>query len=655
VDEGSSAAASFGNRSGPLSGSSVISWDELVRQQASDSGDQVDLRNPESAVDFDPVSDQDLLREVLADEPPPSKIILKDPSGHEMPALPSKPLDAVRGPEGLSPLSSGSSGSFLLPPGLEASRPADVDDSTVQISPPAEHVDNSSVLGEPQTEGTGNSGLASDVWAEASHVDLLGAQPSDLSSGSLQRTDELQGPPIVRPPSEATLYDDGGSDAESSAVELGTEQAADLPFPLGIDSSVGSSVLRSGPPADAPEPDSGAVDLLNASQEFDLDLKPGGSSLTPGMGISTADLPPTVPMVPAGKGRAVAWAGGGAAGLLAGVAASAAFWYAGGDASRTAKSAAPSAADPALAPVLAQKTDAEAVAQRAADQAKQAQAKLDEVTAALKAASLDPANLPAATQRLAQTAEQARKDQEKLAQQVEQTRAAAEEAKQARTKLDDLTAQLRQAKLDPADLPAAIRQLADARGTADAAVKAADAQLAKMRGQIAQAQDEARAADARWQARVDQLAAAQRTLTGFMQDVTRRLQAARLVAPNAAPQELLAGLDKALQRRPDVPAAPAAIPAASYYSSGRTDYNAGDYYRAERKFAAAAGSGERNAVYYYFLGLSRLGLGRQAAADEAFRQGAALERQNLPNPGEVDHALERLPTASRQVVNAYRR
>src|SRR5207237_591776 len=109
----------------------------------------------------------------------------------------------------------------------------------------------SSILGPFPPSGVGQSGVASDLWGSSSRVDLLkpGA-PLDVSSGSLQRTDEVYGPPMVRPPSADSQTVLGGgpeSGYESSAVDLGG-QPADLPFPLGVDSSVGSSLVPGRPP-----------------------------------------------------------------------------------------------------------------------------------------------------------------------------------------------------------------------------------------------------------------------------------------------------------------------------------------------------------------------------------------------------------------------
>jgi hypothetical protein len=678
VEDGASAAVSFTSRQGPLSGSSVVSWDELVRQQGTDGGEDVVLHERGDGEDFDPISDQDLLREVLADEPPPSGIILKDPSHHEMPVLPAnaKPpaKDADNALGNLDQVMSGASaGSFVLPPELRATRPAEpgsapslppgTDDGTFHVLPTGEHVENSSVLGLPAGPDSGaGSGVPSDVWGESSHVDLLGAKLPGVSSGSsLPNTDDVAAPPVVPPADDLpAAAGEAPAESETSAVDLNPDSAGDLPFPLGVDSSVGnSSVLRSRRPAprsDGDKQDSGTVDLLNAtSSEFDLDLRPGTSSLRPGADLSTADLPATVPLVPAGKGRAVAWVGGGLAGLLAGVAACAGFWYAGYvPATNFSQPVQGRPVDGALANALKEKEAAQADTVKALEQAQKLQANLDKLNASLKKANLNPANLAAAGEQVRKTQDeldrlngllkQANIDPSALpdvARQLAQARAAAEQAKQAQAKLNDLAEQLQKAKAAAQAAPAGPD-------------KAAEAQIAQLRDRLTKAEDEARVSEARLKAEMEQLAASQKSLAGFTQEVARRLQSARLVAPNAPPAELLAGLDRALQRRPDGPAALTPEQASHLYSTAWSAFAAGDYWRAEHDFAAVADSGHRNAVACYFLGLARLARGRSAEADQAFRQGVALERQNLPNAQDVDRALERLPLGSRQYINRYR-
>jgi hypothetical protein len=266
--------------------------------------DVVHYGTPTPTDDTEAASDKDLLREVLADEPPPSDIVLKDQSQAEF-TLP---------PSGETP-----SSPFVIPGDPRASRP-----------------DDSSILSSSLPSVPGQSGLISDVFGSSSRVDLLrpGAA-ANQSSGSLQRTEEMDDPRFVGPPSgdsaQALLGASSAQDAhdESSAVNLGAHGVIDLPF--GLNSTVESTRMgpnrKPEPQAYEPGPESGAVDLrATGVDEFDLGLV--DSNATPSWAAARADLPPTVPMVPA-KARLAAWVGGGAGGLLAGVAVCAGLWFAG--------------------------------------------------------------------------------------------------------------------------------------------------------------------------------------------------------------------------------------------------------------------------------------------------------------------------------------
>ena len=106
-------------------------------------------------------------------------------------------------------------------------------------------MNNSSIL---DTLGKGpDSSLRMDSFASGSHVDLLGhLRPKRGSSGKMPSTDPIS---VRRPP--PTLADDdesfmGGEladDDDSSTVDLGSQPLVDMPFPLGVDSSVGSDVV----------------------------------------------------------------------------------------------------------------------------------------------------------------------------------------------------------------------------------------------------------------------------------------------------------------------------------------------------------------------------------------------------------------------------
>src|SRR5207244_1990905 len=80
---------------------------------------------------------------------------------------------------------------------------------------------------------------------------------------------------------------------------------------------------------------------------------------------------------------------------------------------------------------------------------------------------------------------------------------------------------------------------------------AAEAEVAKLRQQADEAAAAAKAAEERLAAQSRQGEAARQQLATFLDAVGQRLAAARLVAANARADELLAGLDQALRRRPE--------------------------------------------------------------------------------------------------------
>src|SRR5581483_11940841 len=75
------------------------------------------------------------------------------------------------------------------------------------------------------------------------------------------------------------------------------------------------------------------------------------------------------------------------------------------------------------------------------------------------------------------------------------------------------------------------------------------------------------------------------------------------------------------------------------YSTGVDLFFARRYAEAEAAFARATTEDANNAVYWYYLGLSRWA--QSKPADEAFQRGGELEARNRPNQREVNAALER--------------
>lgn len=88
------------------------------------------------------------------------------------------------------------------------------------------------------------------------------------------------------------------------------------------------------------------------------------------------------------------------------------------------------------------------------------------------------------------------------------------------------------------------------------------------------------------------------------------------------------------------------------YSTGVDLFFARRYAEAEAAFARATTEDANNAVYWYYLGLSRWA--QSKSADEAFQRGGELEARNRPNQREVNAALERVPNAFRRALNGYR-
>jgi hypothetical protein len=615
VEEGAS-ALSFSGHGGPRNGGSssggsssgVRSWDELVRETATDSDSGVVHYGTPLAPDADEAaSDKDLLREVLAGEPPPSDIILKDPSNSYR-ALP-KSADAPA--------------QFTLPPDLAATRPGD-----------------SSILSHSLPTQPGQSGIESDVWGPpSSGVDLLRpGPPSNLSGDSMQPTDEVSGPPIFAHEDSAHAVGEmpsGVGHDESSAVDLGAHGPTDLPFPLGVDSSVQSARMsrarKAEPPSHGDDPESGTVDLLAGGEEFDLGLS--DVSATPSWEAAREDMPPTVPMVPAGKARLTAWAGGGAAGLLAGVAACAGIWFAGLLPNQSAKTAVTPNSTQPLADIANLRAQIQSANQARDEEAKKSAAATEDV----------------------------KRVRDQLAQataQVTQAKTAAAQAKAARDRADALAVKVKEAEAAQVALKDSIDTLTAGKTAADAKLREVDATLAAMRDRLGRAESDAKAA--KDQSEVAETARKQSA--ALAADLAQRLR----IAPTASSAEVLAALDRALSRpasesvaavttRPIASAMPTPEQVQKAIRAGFHDYRIGNFAAAEHEFARLTGYPEANAIHLYYLGLAQWHLGKLAEAEATFRRGWESERVSRPPPGEVEAAFERLDRADREAVNLFRR
>jgi hypothetical protein len=620
-DDGTSAVSfsSRGEKKDGGSGSGVRSWEQLVQEASAQppATERHDAIQPVEAID--PETDKDLLKEVLADEPPPSTIILKDPSHGETPALPKAEQEAK-------------AGRFELPPELAATSTSDP--SILHQMPPP-----------------GGSGILSgDVWGSSSRVDLARpVGPGDLSSESLGQGGDLHRQ-LVAPASggssESVVVDAPVvASGSSSAVDLGAGSSHDLPFPLGVDSSVGSQV-KSGvkPPSGLlAGGDSGAVDLLTADEEFELPE----SAPTPGWAAREV-LPPTVPMVTTQKARLMAWAGGGSAGLLLGVGISALLWFTGVVPNQRAKPTT------GMGPT--------AVAPAAVDTTGEWQAKLQSAEEARTAEA----------SKAAAAADDARKARNELTQanaQIKAAQSAAAEAKQARERADTLAAQIKQIEAAQAALKDSVAKLNSDKASADAKVRESVANLTVLRNQLAQSEADARTA----RERSDEAEASRKQSAAFAADVARRIN----WPPATPPADLLAALDRALTNAARTPQGvasenpptnpprtlPPAVTANAVrtpeqarlaVSSGLSAFRSGNYAASERDLARLAASSEANAVHLYYLGLAKWHQGRWNEAEEDFRRGWTMERQSQPPPAEVEAWFERLDRSDREAVNRFR-
>jgi tetratricopeptide (TPR) repeat protein len=294
-------------QSGPLSGTSVVTWDQLMRAK-SEADIQLDFDSLHD-VEIDSASDRDLLKNMTLDEPPLSTLEHSSPA--EEFAEVGKGKSATPGAEG---------GDF--------------------------------------TESSIFAPSAKSKRGDESEVDLLamesGSQPSSFDRSP--KTDEITPPKIHGGPDESVTDDIGAAilrGVEGSAVDLGSESIVDLPYPLGGDSAAKLADssrrrrLKIGESSSGGLDDSGAVDLLSSE---------GGSLSVPGLtavadsASPPASMPSTRRMNTTGN-RATSWVGGGLVGALTGVAVCFGVWLTGAIPSREpAKQQQPTASQP---PVVA--------------------------------------------------------------------------------------------------------------------------------------------------------------------------------------------------------------------------------------------------------------------------------------------------------------
>lgn len=341
--EGGSAALSRSQLIGPLSGASIVSWAELLKaRQAEEARQQAEIEKRGKPIDVDSESDQDLLHRFLAEEE----------SFNPNPMVEEESVDLFSRPDSggpsdpSNPIPAELSGRYRFPRSDIAS-PSDVyrRDSfdagapTDQIGLPSKgpipSVDMTQLLSSlprdrrPPSDPTGPISDASILnRGPDSAIDLLDSPLSDFTNSAAQmsKTDEV---PYAGVPSDDEMADlgiFGEPTQENSAVDLGSQAAIDLPFPMAVDSSIATAVSRPISRRGQQYEDSGAVDLVSVSREDTTNISPPRSQREPlrGAPSSAGSL---VPQPAAAGGRASL--GSGIAGAAAGIAVCAGLWISG--------------------------------------------------------------------------------------------------------------------------------------------------------------------------------------------------------------------------------------------------------------------------------------------------------------------------------------
>jgi hypothetical protein len=580
------------SRSGPLSGSSVMPWSQLIKDNE-DLGRELDRHEAKN--------DAELLRDALSQEPPPAEV--KEVVEEAKLTEPPRPL-----------------------PDDEND-----DDDDFHLGPLSDMDDASSIFG--RAVGL-RSDRSSHAWRQSSHVDLLGEERPNHDDA----TDELRRPPVDRSgrirTGDANPADppQGSADIESSAVDLGSKPETAARPSFVRQAQAGSSFHQQNGYA---EMGSGHIpeDLLSAPSEI-FDLATAGLAANR-LNLDLDDKP---------QKRWKVWAGAGVFGLVVGAATYAAMWYTralpdltgSAESKPFASSTLQNAQEQARTAWRAEKSELQGRADEAARQARRAQSEYETLLAKLKSVNIDPAELPTVAARLAGE------------------KAAVDEGRRAKEAYAALTAALKSANLDPSDVQTAVARLSQARAAAEAAALQAEAQSASLRSAAAASARDATAAEERLKAQLDRVAAARAALADFQLEVINRLKAVGAVSNESAPGDLIAALDAALQRHPGSSPRPNSVTAEREYGVGRERYRAGEYQAAEQAFDAAVKANERDARFLYFRGLCRWQQGRTEDAGRDFAKASDLERQSLPNPREIDFALERVQGGPRQALNRYR-
>jgi len=593
-----SGSASMSQASGPLSGTSVVAWTDLLRTRTL--GEiNLDL----DGIEIDAASDRDLIERILAEG--------KSASGGSSRPKTEEFID-LGGP-------GSGSGSNVLggdPPGSRSS------EVNLQSAPPSD-------FGLFNAGGPDDSSSA-EIGNSPSHV----ATSSAVNLGS-ESVIDLPGPagssfPRSDPSSKVTAAkaDDG---QDSDVVDLLNAGRRSVPDLRGDRTPV-AVVTR----ADTHRPAPGSGRLRDQMKERPWSLAAvsglAGAILTGAVWLLSGALSagPKNQPVPADRGTANQFA----------------------EQLRAAGIDVDAAADPGAAVQQfvqqARGRDAEA---------KMIQARLEGLHDALRKAKLDPGD-PTAVPKLVkakESAEKARRDAEKKLQTSTMLLKEADE-KGARLDAELKAARQQLAAASPTPRPTAP---VDAKPAPPTAPAANPVELARLRDEQRRLEAQAKEHEARAEAAA---ADAQRLRLALKEqgDLNAVLRQRLRTAPDAKADEVLAALDRSLTPAPvrtDLPSLPrlAYDPSAERaFARGLADYFAGRLPAAESNLRAAVGFNGLDARYWYYLGLVRLSLGNAAQAEQDFRQGAERERRNLPNPGAIDACLERLPSEARQAINRYR-
>ena len=264
-------------------------------------------------------------------------------------------------------------------------------------------------------------------------------------------------------------------------------------------------------------------------------------------------------------------------------------------------------------------------------------------------------------------------------------KAAEDQAKVAEEKVKTLDAQVKTADAKIKDLTTQAKTAEDKAKEATALARSADTKVKDLLDQAKAAEEKVRDLGTRLKGadgKLTEVTTRLKTADETLQAVAARLAMTRVVSPEARGADLVRGAEQvarlAVQQprtstNPPVirpqdtssvqPAAPVEyhndpLLAEQYYNRGLSSYWSRRYGAAEGDFQEAirlAGRAAEDARFFYFLGLSQLGLGKEAEALVAFREAGNLERDHRPASGAVNASLERVQGPVRRYVDAFRR